>query len=129
MKAKAIFLVILFSTLIMPAQQQKPRFGLEQFDEDRILTHLTNQLLLSDEQVEQIKPILSQTQTKLDELKNKSYDDNSQMMEEHKAVMDENAELIEKYLTEEQIEKFRELRNQRQRLNNGERPQRGRNRW
>ena len=129
MKAKAIFLVILFSTLIMPAQQQKPRFGLEQFDENRILTHLTKQLSLSDEQVEQIKPILSQIQTKLDELKNKSYDDNSQMMEEHKAVMDENAELIEKYLTEEQIEKFRELRNQRQRLNNGERPQRGRNRW
>lgn len=126
MKTKIMFILFLFATLSIFAQPQRPRRGLGQFDADRMLTHLSAQLSLTDEQVEQIEPILLQTQVKLNDLKNKNYDDDREMMEEHHAVMDENAKLIEEHLTKEQIEEFRE---QRPRFNNGERPRMGRNRW
>lgn len=128
MKIKTVFLLlVVFLTTIIG--QQRPRLGLDQFDADRIITNLTEKLSLSDEQVSEIKQVLLDTQSKLDELKSKSYDNDRDMMEEHRAVMDTNAELIEEHLTKEQIEIFRELRNQRQRFNKGDRPRMGRNRW
>lgn len=129
MKTKLIIPLFLLFVISIVAQPQRPRLGLEQFDANTMLIHLNESLSLTDDQIEQIEPILLQTQTKLSELKNKNYDDDREMMEAHKAVMDKNAELIEKYLTEEQIEKFREIREQRPRFNKGDRPRKGKNRW
>lgn len=125
LKLTLTFILIFAASLF--AQTQSPRYGLEQFDSNEMLKHLSVELELTDEQVEKIEPILLQTRAKLNELKNKSYGSNQEMIEEHRTVMDENAELIEEHLTKEQIEKFREMRDQKPRINKGERPRRGRN--
>lgn len=127
MKTKLIVILVLLITLSIAAQPQRPRYGLEQFDPNQMLVHLSDVLALTDEQVEKIEPILLQTQAKLNELKDKSYSSNQEMMEDHRSVMDENAELIEEHLTAEQIATFREMRDQKPRLNKGERPRGGRN--
>lgn len=128
MKTKLIISLFLLLAVSIIAQQQRPRRGIEQFDVNTVLTRLNEKLSLTDEQVEKIEPILFQTELKLKELKSNNYDDDSEMMEDHKTVMEENAELIEEQLTDEQIEIFREVREQGQKLNNGERPRLGRNR-
>jgi len=117
MKTKVLVFFIVLLSFSLFAQQQRPRFGLEKFDVNRILAHLTDQLSLTDEQIEAIQSILLDTQEKLDEIKTKSYADDREMMQEYRAVMNENAELIESYLTEEQRESYK-----------GDRPRMGRNR-
>ncbi|HET54600.1 MAG TPA: hypothetical protein ENN33_05220 [Ignavibacteria bacterium] len=112
MKINLILISILFLTISAFAQPQRPRHGLEQFEPDKMLKHLSEELSLTDEQVEKIEPILLQTETKIKELKNNNYSSNQEMMEAHRSVMEKNAELIEEHLTEGQIETFREMRRQ-----------------
>lgn len=128
MKTKLSVVLFILIVLSTAAQPQRPRFGLEQFDSTEMLKQLSDKLELTDQQVELIEPILLQTQLKLNDLKAKKYDDQNLMMEEHRAMMDENAELIEEHLTSEQIEKFRQMREERPRFNKGDRPRMSRNR-
>ena len=125
MKAKLILSIILVFAISVFAQQ-RPRFGVDRFDRDKMIAHLSEELNLTSEQVAEIEPILLQTENKLNDLKLKKYDNDSEMMNEHRSVMEENAVQIEKVLTDEQVEKFRELREQRPRFKRGDRPQK---RW
>lgn len=125
MKAKLILSIILVFAISVFAQQ-RPRFGVDRFDPDKMIAHLSEELNLTSEQVAEIEPILLQTENKLNDLKLKKYDNDSEMMDEHRSIMEENADQIEKVLTDEQIEKFRELREQRPRFKRGDRPQK---RW
>lgn len=125
MRTKIFLSLYLVLSIAIIAQPERPRFGLEQFDPNRMLVDLTETLSLTDEQVEKIEPILLQTQVKLNELKEKSYNSNQEMMEEHRAMMDENAMLIEEHLTVEQVEIFREMRSQTPRMLKKDRQMRG----
>lgn len=128
MKTKLSVVLFILIDLSTAAQPQRPRFGLEQFDSTEMLKQLSDKLELTDQQAELIESILLQTQLKLSDLKAKRYDSEREMIEEHRAVMDENAELIKDHLTSEQIEKFRQMREERPRFNKGDRPRMGRNR-
>ncbi len=125
MQPKLISSFILIFAISLFAQPQRPRYGLEQFDLYEMVKHLSVELELTDEQVEKIEPILLQTQVKLNELKEKSYNSNQEMMEEHRAMMDENAMLIEEHLTVDQVEIFREMRSQTPRMLKKDRQMRG----
>jgi Spy/CpxP family protein refolding chaperone len=84
-------------------------------DADQRLAQLTTQLDLDDAQVEQMRPIVEE-QTKRQQALFESYSgDRETMRAEMTKLRDETDEQFAEVLTEEQMNKYRELRQQRMR--------------
>jgi len=91
---------------------------------DRQLLELKERLLLTDEQVAQIQPIMAKTREKIFSL-NQNNDDPRKQMQEMKEIMDTQAKEIEKFLTDEQKKKFENLRREKQEEMKRNRPRPG----
>jgi Spy/CpxP family protein refolding chaperone len=81
-------------------------------DPEKMLSHLTEELALSDEQANQIRPILEAQAEKQRKLfsESSSGGDRRAMREQMKGIHEETDRQIESILTPEQIEQFQELR-------------------
>lgn len=99
---------------ILTNEQWEKYTNIEKQDlSDRQLLELKERLLLTDEQVEKIQPVMANTREKISELNQKNYHPRKQM-QEMKKIMDGQAKEIEKYLTKEQEKKFKNLRKEHQ---------------
>lgn len=97
-----------------------------QSDSEKQIQELKERLLLTEEQLEKITPIILKAKDEINTLKKKNYDQRA-MMEEMKKIMDKQAEEISKYLTQEQNKKFENLRKQKEEEMKQNRPKPGRN--
>lgn len=77
------------------------------------LEHLTQKLNLNDQQVKELDKILSESEQKLDKIREKYGDINRNMMTEIKQVLNEQDKEIEKKLDDQQKKKFEEMRKER----------------
>ena len=84
-------------------------------DADQRMAKLTMELELSDEQVEQLRPIVEE-QTKRQQALFESYaDERETMRAEMTKLREETDEQFAEVLSEEQMKEYRELRQQRMR--------------
>jgi len=81
-------------------------------DPEKMLSHLTQELALSDDQANQIRPILEAQAEKRQKLfsESPSGGDRRAMREQMRAIHEETDKQIESILTPEQVEQFQELR-------------------
>jgi Spy/CpxP family protein refolding chaperone len=77
-----------------------------------MLSHLTEELALSDDQANQIRPLLEAQAEKRQKLfsESSSGGDRRAMREQMRAIHEETDRQIESILTPEQVEQFQELR-------------------
>ncbi len=127
---KILMMISIAFALIMgwSAYAQRP-MGSPQDDQNREeqFERLKDQLGLSDQQVEEILPILEESREELQALREK-YQDQERSQETMEAFRSERAELQEQtnqklatVLTDEQLKQFRELQGERQNLRQGQR--------
>jgi Spy/CpxP family protein refolding chaperone len=108
----ALFALGLAST---PALAQQGPGGRRMLSSDERLAQLTEQLDLTDEQVKQMKPIIDEQTKNQQELFQNSGDDRETMRAEMMKLMEETDRQYSEILTEEQMTKYREMRQQRMR--------------
>ena len=112
--AIALACIALVLTTAPAAAQQGPG-GRRMLDADQRLAQLTTQLDLDDAQVEQMRPIVEE-QTKRQQALFESYSgDRETMRAEMTKLREETDEQFAEVLTKEQMNKYRELRQQRMR--------------
>ena len=120
-------IVLTCSALVLttaPAVAQQGPGGRRMLDADQRMAQLTTQLDLDDAQVEQLRPIVEE-QTKRQQALFDSYSgDRETMRAEMSKLRDETDEQFAGVLSEQQMKKYRELRQQRMRQ--GRPPGRGR---
>jgi Spy/CpxP family protein refolding chaperone len=92
-------------------------------DPEKMLSHLTEELALSDDQANQIRPLLEAQAEKRQKLfsESSSGGDRRAMREQMRAIHEETDKQIESILTPEQVEQFQELR---KRMRSKKRPMR-----
>ncbi len=95
-------------------------------DADQRLAQLTEQLDLTNVQVKQLKPVIDQQTKKQQELFENAGDDRAKMRTEMTKLRDETDKAYAEVLSEEQMEKYMELRLQRMRRGRPPPPQGGR---
>ena len=93
---------------------------------DERLAQLTEQLELTDEQAEQMKPIIEEQTKKQQELFQNAGGDRETMRAEMMKLRDETEELYSEVLTEDQMKKYQEMVQQRMRQGRPPPPQGGR---
>lgn len=109
----AILAVALTST---PAWAQQGGFGgRRMLSPDERLAQLTEQLDLTDEQAAQMKPIIDAQSKKQQELFESAGGDRATMRAEMTKLMEETDKQYAEVLTEEQMSKYREMRQERMR--------------
>ena len=82
---------------------------------DERLAQLTEQLDLTDEQAAQMKPIIDEQSKKQQELFENAGGDRATMRAEMTKLMEETDKQYAEVLTEEQMSKYREMRQERMR--------------
>lgn len=107
-----------------PAAAQQGPGGRRMLSADERLAQMTEQLDLTDSQVEQLAPVVAEQTKKQQELFERASTDRAAMRDEMTKLRDETAEAYSKILTEEQMTKLKEL--QQQRMRRGRPPGRGR---
>ena len=93
---------------------------------DERLAQLTEQLDLTDEQAKQMKPIIEEQSKKQQEIFDSASGDRETMRAEMMNLMEETDEQYAEVLTEEQMNTYREMRQQRMRQGRPPPPQGGR---
>ncbi len=119
----ALFALALAST---PALAQQGPGGRRMLSPDERLAQFIEQLDLTDEQATQMKPIIDEQSKKQQELFANSSGDRETMRAEMMKLMEETDEQYAEVLTEEQMNKYREMRQQRMRQGRPPPPQGGR---
>ena len=112
------FIALAFIGVTVPpaaAQQGPPPGGRRMLDADERLARLTESLELTDEQVEQMKPIVEEQTRKQKELFESAGADRAAMRDAMMELVAETDAAYAKVLTEEQMVKYREMRQQRMR--------------
>lgn len=114
LRATALTCLALVLTTAPAVAQQGPG-GRRMLDADQRMAQLTTQLDLDDAQAEQLRPIVEE-QTKRQQALFESYSgDRETMRAEMTKLRDETDEQFARVLSEEQMKKYRELRQQRMR--------------
>jgi Spy/CpxP family protein refolding chaperone len=98
-----------------PAFAQQGPGGRRMLSPDERLAQLTEQLELTDEQSEQMKPIIEEQSRKQQEVFENAGGDRATMRAEMMKLMEETDELYAEVLTEEQMNRYREMRSERMR--------------
>ena len=119
----ALFAIGLSAT---PALAQQGSGGRQMLSPDERLAQLTEQLDLTDEQAEQMKPIIEEQTKKQQELFQNAGGDRETMRAEMMKLRDETEELYSEVLTEDQMKKYQEMVQQRMRQGRPPPPQGGR---
>ena len=119
----ALFAIGLSAT---PALAQQGPGGRRMLSPDERLAQLTEQLDLTDEQAEQMKPIIDEQTKKQQDLFQNAGGDRETMRAEMTKLVEEMDEQYAEVLTEEQMNKYREMRQQRMRQGRPPPPQGGR---
>jgi hypothetical protein len=78
-----------------------------------MLKHLTEQLKLTDDQVEKVELILNTTKNKMDILKEKMRGEKEKSMDEMQEIKKNEEKEIEKVLTDEQKKLFADMKKER----------------
>lgn len=114
---RASIALIILGVTVAPAfaQQGPPPGGRRMLDADQRLTQLTDALDLTDEQVEDMKPIVEEQTRKQKELFESAGADRAAMREAMMQLMEETDAAYAEVLTEDQMTKYREMRQQRMR--------------
>ena len=107
-----------------PALAQQGQGGRQMLDADERLASLTERLDLTDEQVEQLKPIVEEQTKKQEELFQNAGGDRERMRAEMIELQDETMKQYAEVLTEEQMDQYREM--WRRRLRQAQPPGSGR---
>jgi len=110
----ALFVLFLSASPVW-AQQGPGPGGRRMMNADQRLAQLTTDLDLTDEQVEQLKPIIEKQTKKQQELFESADADRAQMRAEMTKLRDETDKAYAEVLSEEQMVKYMELRMQRMR--------------
>lgn len=105
-----IVVVFTFSAVIINAQPRPPQ---PPSAEDKI-NMLKEKLNLTDDQVTELKSIFESTKKKMDEMREKMEESKKESMDEMKSVMDKEDEAVVNVLTDEQKEKYEELKKERE---------------
>jgi len=97
------------------AGDQKKTFSAmkERRADDPRLRELKEKLQLSEEQVEQIAPIMSNTREEMETLRSESGGDRREMRDKMRGIRDRQNKQIEEFLTEDQKKIFAEMKNER----------------
>jgi len=119
----ALFALVLVST---PALAQQGPGGRRMLSSDERLAQLTEQLDLTDEQAKQMKPIIEEQSKKQQEIFDSASGDRETMRAEMMNLMEETDEQYAEVLTEEQMNTYRKMRQQRMRQGRPPPPQGGR---
>jgi Spy/CpxP family protein refolding chaperone len=98
-----------------PALAQQGQGGRRMLSPDERLAQLTEQLELTDGQSEQMKPIIEEQSRKQQEVFENAGGDRATMRAEMMKLMEETDELYAEVLTEEQMNRYREMRSERMR--------------
>jgi Spy/CpxP family protein refolding chaperone len=98
-----------------PALAQQGPGGRRMLSPDERLARLTEQLDLTDEQAAQMKPIIDEQSKKQQELFENAGGDRATMRAEMTKLMEETDKQYAEVLTEEQMSKYREMRQERMR--------------
>ena len=93
---------------------------------DERLAQLTEQLDLTDEQAKQMKPIIEEQSKKQQEIFDSASGDRETMRAEMMNLMEETDEQYAEVLTEDQMNTYRKMRQQRMRQGRPPPPQGGR---
>ena len=93
---------------------------------DERLAQMTEQLDLTDEQVKQLKPIVEEQTKKQEAIFENASGDRETMRAEMMKLMEETDKQYAEVLTEEQMNTYREMRQQRMRQGRPPPPQGGR---
>ncbi|MBK5096831.1 MAG: Spy/CpxP family protein refolding chaperone [Gemmatimonadetes bacterium] len=119
----ALFALGLAATPVLA--QQGPG-GRRMLSPDERLAQLTEQLDLTDEQATQMKPIIEEQSKKQQELFQNAGGDRATMRAEMTKLMEDTDKQYAEVLTEEQMNKYREMRQERMRQGRPPPPQGGR---
>lgn len=119
----ALFALGLAATPVLA--QQGPG-GRQMLSPDERLAQLTEQLDLTDEQATQMKPIIEEQSKKQQELFQNAGGDRATMRAEMTKLMEDTDKQYAEVLTEEQMNKYREMRQERMRQGRPPPPQGGR---
>ena len=119
----ALFALVLAST---PALAQQGQGGRRMLGADERLAQMTEQLDLTDEQVKQMKPIVEEQTKKQEAIFENASGDRETMRAEMMKLMEETDKQYAEVLTEEQMNTYREMRQQRMRQGRPPPPQGGR---
>ena len=119
----ALFALVLAST---PALAQQGSGGRSMPSTDQRLARLTELLELTDEQAKQMKPIIEEQSKQQQELFENASGDRETMRAEMMNLMEETDEQYAEVLTEEQMNTYRKMRQQRMRQGRPPPPQGGR---
>jgi Spy/CpxP family protein refolding chaperone len=106
--------------LAAPAYAQQGPRGPKMPSADQRLDYLTDQLDLTAEQVEEMKPIIERQTKAQQELLEEQSRDREQMREKMQELVKQTEDAYAEVLTPEQLETYRNLR--RQRMRQGRRP-------
>ena len=119
----ASFALAVFAT---PAMAQQGQGGRRMLGADERLAQMTEQLDLTDEQVKQMKPIVEEQTKKQEAIFENASGNRETMRAEMMKLMEETDEQYAEVLTEEQMNTYREIRQQRMRQGRPPPPQGGR---
>ena len=109
-----------------PALAQQGQGGRQMLDADERLAQMTEQLDLTDEQVKQMKPIVEEQTKKQEAIFENASGNRETMRAEMMKLMEETDKQYAEVLTEEQMNTYREMRQQRMRQGRPPPPQGGR---
>ena len=109
-----------------PALAQQGPGGRRMLSPDERLAQLTEQLDLTDEQAAKMKPIIEEQSKKQQELFESAGGDRATMRAEMTKLMEETDKRYAEVLTEDQMNEYREMRQERMRQGRPPPPQGGR---
>jgi Spy/CpxP family protein refolding chaperone len=118
----ASFALAVFAT---PAMAQQGQGGRRMLGADERLAQMTEQLDLTGEQVKQLKPIVEEQTKKQEAIFENASGDRETMRAEMMKLMEETDKQYAEVLTEEQMNTYREMRQQRMRQGRPPPPQGG----
>ena len=105
-------MVVFFLASSVYSQEGPPRQKPPSKEEH--LKHLTERLELTNDQIKQIENILETSKEKMDKLREKAEEDRKQHFDKMKVIHDEEDKKIEKLLTNEQKQKFVQLKKEKE---------------
>ena len=111
----ALVALVALGLAATPALAQQGPGGRRMLSPDERLARLTEQLDLTDEQAAQMKPIIDEQSKKQQELFENAGGDRETMRAEMTKLMEETDKQYAEVLTEEQMSKYREIRQERMR--------------
>lgn len=107
LKKIVLTLVVLFIGISLNAQK-----GQKQADPEKRLAKIAQELDLSDDQIESLKPIFEKYHNQMETLKN-AEGDREDKKADRKKLKDAQKEEVSKILTAEQLTKFKEMKKDR----------------